>query len=322
MMRYHATEAGQGPTAAMVDAISHTSRSRTMHLVAVLIALLVLPAPLGAVAQADSGATLQPVVVTFASADGSTFRTVLDQPADIASVEAALAGDSYAGIPNGALAYGDGGINAPHGWRLEGTTLADVTIEVCDGTAAMVDADLTYWVETVGRFCPWSATVLAVEPVNPPDVGEELGPGDGDDGGSDDGGGTDGGGAGDDGDSDGGSEGGGAGDDGVPDDNAPDLGGSGGDGRSITLPNTGGGTASSGSERLLLVTALGGLAVFLGFAGLGVRHRTIAGATGALPGTGGQAQTVGNDGRGDRAVTPGRDDGHRSVGHRASGSKG
>ena len=141
----------------------------------VLLALVVLLGSLlgggGVAAQTD---TTQPVVVTFATADGSTFRAVLEQPEDIARAEAALAGDGYAGIPNGALAYGDGGVNAPHTWHMVGTTLADVTTEVCDGTASMVDADPVYWVETVGRFCPWTATVIAVEPLNAPDPDDGI----------------------------------------------------------------------------------------------------------------------------------------------------
>jgi hypothetical protein len=28
----------------------------------------------------------------------------------------------------------------------------------------MVDEDLDYWLNTVGSFCPWTATVIAVEP--------------------------------------------------------------------------------------------------------------------------------------------------------------
>lgn len=153
--------------------VSHGRRSRPLLFVTVLFAMLVLVAPPIVIAQVDPGATSQPVIVTFASADGSTFRTVLAQPADIAAVETALAGDGYAGIPNGALAYGDGGVNAPHDWHMQDTALADMTIEVCDGTASMVDEDVTYWVETVGRFCPWSATVQAVEPVDPSDGGTE-----------------------------------------------------------------------------------------------------------------------------------------------------
>jgi hypothetical protein len=141
----------------------------------VVTALLTMLASSGSqslVAQTDGGANSEPIVVTFASADGSTFRTVLVHPADIAAVEAALVGDGYAGIPNGALAYGDAGVNAPHNWHMVDTELADITIEVCDGTASMVDEDVAYWVETVGRFCPWSATVVDIEPVTGTDPGE------------------------------------------------------------------------------------------------------------------------------------------------------
>ncbi|MDQ3525656.1 MAG: hypothetical protein M3451_11465, partial [Chloroflexota bacterium] len=77
-----------------------------------------------------------------------------------------------AGIPNGALAYGDGGVNAPYNWHMVDTQLADITIEVCDGTASMVDEDVAYWVETIGRFCPLSAMVVAIEPVDGTDPGD------------------------------------------------------------------------------------------------------------------------------------------------------
>lgn len=143
-----------------------------LFLVALLLAVLTTSASPLSAAQTDDGNVPQPVIVTFKSADGSTFRAVLELPADIAAVEAALAGDGYAGIPNGALAYGDGGVNAPHDWHMVDTELADITIEVCDGTASMVDQDVAYWVENVGRFCPWSATVVAIEPVNGTDPGD------------------------------------------------------------------------------------------------------------------------------------------------------
>jgi hypothetical protein len=133
-------------------------------LLAMLIAVL---STSGSAAQSATGTESKPVIVTFETADGSTFRAVLAEPADIAAAHEALAGDGNAGIPSGALAYGDGGINAPHDWHMEATMLAEVTIELCDGTAAMVDEDVTYWVETVGQFCPWSATVIAVEPLAP-----------------------------------------------------------------------------------------------------------------------------------------------------------
>ncbi len=143
-----------------------------LFIVAPLLALLATSMSSSLAAQTDGDSANEPVIVTFASADGSQFRTVLELPGDIVAVEAALAGDGYAGIPNGALAYGDGGVNAPHDWHMVDTELADITIEVCDGTASMVDEDVAYWVENVGRFCPWSATVVAIEPVNGTDPGD------------------------------------------------------------------------------------------------------------------------------------------------------
>jgi hypothetical protein len=139
-------------------------RQLGQFLLAMLIFAMATP---GSAAVATAGAETEPVIVTFETTDGSTFRTVIAKPADIAAVRDALATDGNAGIPSGALAHGDGGVNAPHAWHMEGTTLAEVTIELCDGTAAMVDEDVTYWVETVGQFCPWLATVVAVEPLAP-----------------------------------------------------------------------------------------------------------------------------------------------------------
>ena len=113
---------------------------------------------------AQTTAVLAPAIVTFSGPDGSTFRAVLADPIDIAKAEVALAGDGNAGIPAGALAAGDGGVNAPHAWHMVGTTFVEITIELCDGTATMVDANLDYWLTSVGQFCPWSARVIAIEP--------------------------------------------------------------------------------------------------------------------------------------------------------------
>ncbi len=151
----------------------HRTFTASIFVIAMLALVASSASPLSA-AQDNGGAAPEPVIVTFASADESTFRAVLALPADITAVEAALAGDGYAGIPNGVLAHGDGGINAPHDWHMVDTQLADFTIEVCDGTATMVDDDVAYWVDTVGQFCPWSATVFDVESVNGTNPGGGL----------------------------------------------------------------------------------------------------------------------------------------------------
>lgn len=63
---------------------------------------------------------------------------------------------------NGPIARESGGRNLnwhwthqPDGWRL-----AEMSIEVCDGRPSMVEADLAYWVDKLGRFCPWHSRVL------------------------------------------------------------------------------------------------------------------------------------------------------------------
>ena len=38
--------------------------------------------------------------------------------------------------------------------------MPDFAVEVCDGRPSMVEADVSYWLDTVGRFCPWGATVV------------------------------------------------------------------------------------------------------------------------------------------------------------------
>ena len=42
-------------------------------------------------------------------------------------------------------------------------TFADLAIELCDGCPSHIEDDKTYWIETVGQYCPWSARVTAVD---------------------------------------------------------------------------------------------------------------------------------------------------------------
>jgi hypothetical protein len=74
------------------------------------------------------------------------------------------AGASSANIPNGRILRGpgEGGHNEPWSWHLdpEDITMAEVTIELCDGTPLLVEEDLDYWVDTVSYYCPWSAELV------------------------------------------------------------------------------------------------------------------------------------------------------------------
>ena len=104
-----------------------------------------------------------PVVVTLLVADSETYRIKLTQPDDIANAYALLAGEPAPGIPNGRIDYGgDGGVNKGFAWHIdpEDVEWADGAIELCDGLPSAVGT-ATF---TSGRYCPWLAKVIAVEP--------------------------------------------------------------------------------------------------------------------------------------------------------------
>lgn len=90
------------------------------------------------------------------------FRVRITTPAVVAEAMDRLDSADGEGIVSGRLAGGDGGFNAPWSWHLiPGTVqIADATIELCDGTPSMVEAHLEYWIDTVGRFCPWSGRLI------------------------------------------------------------------------------------------------------------------------------------------------------------------
>ncbi|MGH7539534.1 MAG: hypothetical protein ACRELC_00890, partial [Gemmatimonadota bacterium] len=57
----------------------------------------------------------------------------------------------------------NGGFNTRWSWHLDPATVhaPDAAIGLCDGRPSLVEADLDYWIETVGQFCPWGARVVA-----------------------------------------------------------------------------------------------------------------------------------------------------------------
>jgi len=62
---------------------------------------------------------------------------------------------------NGTIAHGDGGHNEGYPWHFKTGewALADVSVEVCDGTPSFVSENVDYFVEEVGRYCPWNSRV-------------------------------------------------------------------------------------------------------------------------------------------------------------------
>lgn len=90
-----------------------------------------------------------------------TYRVELATPELVAHATALLAGESVAAIPNGLVVRGDPGPNAPWSWHIDPDTFefASATTEVCDGLPSFVERGEI----TSPYFCPWSATVIAVE---------------------------------------------------------------------------------------------------------------------------------------------------------------
>ncbi len=109
------------------------------------------------------------IIATF-DVVGEQFRVRIENPATIEQVRALERGESSATIPNGRLRRGAEG-NEPWSWHLDPQEieLSEITIELCDGRPSFVEADLDYWVGTVGWFCPWSAVLVDVEEVGAPE---------------------------------------------------------------------------------------------------------------------------------------------------------
>ncbi len=101
-------------------------------------------------------------IATFKVHD-ETFKIELATPELADHAERLLAGENVSAIPLGSVVRDDPGPNAPWTWHVDPTTVqfADMTIEVCDGLPSYVE-DHTI---TSEQFCPWSARVVAVDPV-------------------------------------------------------------------------------------------------------------------------------------------------------------
>lgn len=100
-------------------------------------------------------------IVTWQTPEG-TFATTGHPAADLERIRAAIAAGESVGIPNGALRYGDGGFNQPHPWHMVDVALADMAMEICDGTADFVTSEVEEFVDNVQRYCPWDARPVAI----------------------------------------------------------------------------------------------------------------------------------------------------------------
>lgn len=100
--------------------------------------------------------------VTF-DVGGERFRAVVTRPESIDYVLGYVQGSEPQRVPNGEVVAG-GQYNAPWSWSLtpESVEFGDSTMEMCDATPSMVDANVDEWIKTVQRFCPWSARITKV----------------------------------------------------------------------------------------------------------------------------------------------------------------
>jgi hypothetical protein len=101
------------------------------------------------------------VVVTFRVADAEEYKIRLTDPADIDIARQLLAGEEAPSIPNGIVVRGEADVNEGYTWHIdpESVEFADLTVEVCDGRPSDVEQNLI----TSDRYCPWDATVIAID---------------------------------------------------------------------------------------------------------------------------------------------------------------
>jgi hypothetical protein len=108
-------------------------------------------------------------VIAIFDVHGEQFRVWTTNADTIDDLYALQAGESDANIPNGPIAHGNSPedaepVNAPWSWHYdpEQVEMAEATIEVCDGTPSFVEANVNYFVEDVGQYCPWNAELVEI----------------------------------------------------------------------------------------------------------------------------------------------------------------
>lgn len=90
------------------------------------------------------------------------FRMRVTDPDTIQLAMENLAGRNSK-FPNGPIATGDGGFNAPWSWHFvaDSVRMVDTSIELCDGTPSHVDGHRADYLAS--GYCPWGARVVALE---------------------------------------------------------------------------------------------------------------------------------------------------------------
>jgi len=110
-----------------------------------------------------TGALRGGALATF-EVQGERFRVWTTNPQTIHDLHELRRGTSTANIPNGRILRGSGRArhNAPYHWHLDpqDIAMAEVAIELCDALPSYVEENVDEFVERVGRYCPWAATLV------------------------------------------------------------------------------------------------------------------------------------------------------------------
>jgi hypothetical protein len=101
-------------------------------------------------------------IATFRVADGSTYKVLIVDSGDLEIVDKLSKGEDAPSIPNGAIVR-ETGVNADWSWSIDPYDFgfSDVVDADCQATPQEIE-DGTFQGD---RFCPWSAIVIALEPV-------------------------------------------------------------------------------------------------------------------------------------------------------------
>ena len=106
------------------------------------------------------------VEATF-DVSGVQFKVFVTNPTTIGQLLDLSRGVNTGLFPNGPIrrGAGAGGHNEPYSWHLDPaqTEMAEVAIEVCDGSPTYVEEHLDEFVDVVGRYCPWGAKLAKLE---------------------------------------------------------------------------------------------------------------------------------------------------------------
>lgn len=96
---------------------------------------------------------------------GEQYSIFITNNETIQELFAVQRGESRATIPNGLIVEGAVFYNQPWSWHIdsEDIHMVEMTIELYDGVPSFVENELEYWLESVHRYAPWSATIKTIE---------------------------------------------------------------------------------------------------------------------------------------------------------------